>query len=184
MRTRTCFPPPCVRPTIRRRHAGAGRRRAGPHGDLAKLQGQWTAMFGPQKNIPMVVTIKGTDRHAHDHHARRPGARVEGRDQDRREGQAVQDDRLGQVHHARRRAGPREPGHLQARRRLDHHLQRRPGQRAADRVQGRRGGPAATVRPEPQDARPRPPRPAGDLAKLQGRWTGQGRARRRTSRSS
>jgi uncharacterized protein (TIGR03067 family) len=29
-------------------------------GDLAKLQGQWTALFGPQKNIPMVVTVKGT----------------------------------------------------------------------------------------------------------------------------
>jgi uncharacterized protein (TIGR03067 family) len=29
-------------------------------GDLAKLQGQWTAMFGRDKNIPMVVTVKGT----------------------------------------------------------------------------------------------------------------------------
>ena len=28
-------------------------------GDLAKLQGQWTAAYGPKK-IPMVVTIKGT----------------------------------------------------------------------------------------------------------------------------
>jgi uncharacterized protein (TIGR03067 family) len=29
-------------------------------GDLARFQGQWTALFGPQKNIPMVVTVKGT----------------------------------------------------------------------------------------------------------------------------
>jgi uncharacterized protein (TIGR03067 family) len=28
-------------------------------GDLARLQGQWTAMFGREKNIPMVVTVKG-----------------------------------------------------------------------------------------------------------------------------
>jgi uncharacterized protein (TIGR03067 family) len=28
-------------------------------GDLAKLQGEWTAMFGPQKNIPMVLKIEG-----------------------------------------------------------------------------------------------------------------------------
>jgi uncharacterized protein (TIGR03067 family) len=29
-------------------------------GDLAKLQGEWTALFGAKKNVPMVVTIKGT----------------------------------------------------------------------------------------------------------------------------
>jgi uncharacterized protein (TIGR03067 family) len=28
-------------------------------GDLARLQGQWTALFGPQKSIPIVVTIQG-----------------------------------------------------------------------------------------------------------------------------
>ena len=30
-----------------------------PKGDLAKLQGDWTAKVGPEKNIEMVITIKG-----------------------------------------------------------------------------------------------------------------------------
>lgn len=30
-----------------------------PKGDLAKVQGKWTAMVGPEKNIPIVVEIKG-----------------------------------------------------------------------------------------------------------------------------
>lgn len=30
-------------------------------GDLAKLQGKWTAQGGPEKNIPIVVTFKGHD---------------------------------------------------------------------------------------------------------------------------
>src|SRR5262249_5144880 len=29
-------------------------------GDLAKLQGRWTATAGPQKDIPMEMEIKGT----------------------------------------------------------------------------------------------------------------------------
>src|SRR5205809_79202 len=31
-----------------------------PKGDLAKLQGRWKATVGPQKNIPVTLTIKGT----------------------------------------------------------------------------------------------------------------------------
>ena len=30
-----------------------------PKGDLAKLQGTWTAKVGPEKNIPIAITIKG-----------------------------------------------------------------------------------------------------------------------------
>ena len=30
-----------------------------PKGDLAKLQGTWTANVGPEKNVPISVTIKG-----------------------------------------------------------------------------------------------------------------------------
>ena len=30
-----------------------------PKGDLGKLQGTWTAKAGPEKNVPIVVTIKG-----------------------------------------------------------------------------------------------------------------------------
>ena len=30
-----------------------------PKGDLAKVQGKWTAMVGPEKNIPIVVEFKG-----------------------------------------------------------------------------------------------------------------------------
>jgi uncharacterized protein (TIGR03067 family) len=40
--------------------AGARGEEPAPTGDLAQLQGQWTAMFGRQQNIPLVVTIKGT----------------------------------------------------------------------------------------------------------------------------
>lgn len=29
-----------------------------PEGDLGKLQGQWKTLIGPEKNIPLVVTIK------------------------------------------------------------------------------------------------------------------------------
>jgi uncharacterized protein (TIGR03067 family) len=38
----------------------AGADEPAPTGDLARLQGEWTAMFGRQKNIPLVVTIQGT----------------------------------------------------------------------------------------------------------------------------
>jgi uncharacterized protein (TIGR03067 family) len=31
-----------------------------PQGDLAKLQGKWTTMAGPEKNIPLTLEIKGT----------------------------------------------------------------------------------------------------------------------------
>ena len=31
-----------------------------PKGDLAKLQGTWTAKAGPEKNIPISITIKGS----------------------------------------------------------------------------------------------------------------------------
>ena len=30
-----------------------------PKGDLGKLQGKWTAKVGPEKNIPLVMTVKG-----------------------------------------------------------------------------------------------------------------------------
>jgi uncharacterized protein (TIGR03067 family) len=41
---------------------GVARARAdepAPSGDLAKLQGDWTATFGPQNNIVVVLTVKG-----------------------------------------------------------------------------------------------------------------------------
>jgi len=31
-----------------------------PKGDLAKIQGKWTAMVGPEKNIPLTIEFKGT----------------------------------------------------------------------------------------------------------------------------
>lgn len=30
-----------------------------PEGDLGKFQGSWTCLVGPEKNIPLVATIKG-----------------------------------------------------------------------------------------------------------------------------
>jgi uncharacterized protein (TIGR03067 family) len=57
MRTRTLlFTTLCAAANI-----AAGARADDPAltGDLAKLQGQWTAMFGPEKNIPLVITVKG-----------------------------------------------------------------------------------------------------------------------------
>ena len=39
-------------------HSGAADE---PKGDLAKVQGKWTAMVGPDKNIPIVVEFKGTN---------------------------------------------------------------------------------------------------------------------------
>lgn len=32
-----------------------------PKGDLGKLQGKWSALVGPQKDVPLVLTIKGND---------------------------------------------------------------------------------------------------------------------------
>lgn len=31
-----------------------------PQGDLAKMQGKWKAMAGPERNIPLTMTIKGS----------------------------------------------------------------------------------------------------------------------------
>ena len=39
--------------------AASGAEEPAPSGDLARLQGQWTATFGPQ-NVVVVLTIKGT----------------------------------------------------------------------------------------------------------------------------
>ncbi|MBX6315430.1 MAG: TIGR03067 domain-containing protein [Isosphaeraceae bacterium] len=38
---------------------GAGPAGKVPEGDLARLQGQWTASAGPKKDIPVVLTIEG-----------------------------------------------------------------------------------------------------------------------------
>jgi uncharacterized protein (TIGR03067 family) len=63
MRTRSLLSALCAAATIAVAGpiAGAWADESPPTGDLARLQGQWTALFGQQKNIPMVVTIKGTD---------------------------------------------------------------------------------------------------------------------------
>lgn len=37
----------------------AQEKEAPPEGDLAKLQGQWKTLIGPEKNVPLLVTIKG-----------------------------------------------------------------------------------------------------------------------------
>jgi uncharacterized protein (TIGR03067 family) len=30
-----------------------------PKGDLGKMQGKWTGMIGPEKNVPLVIVLKG-----------------------------------------------------------------------------------------------------------------------------
>jgi uncharacterized protein (TIGR03067 family) len=60
MRTHTVLPAALWAATIVALPAAAAADEPAPAGDLAKLQGQWTAMFGPQKDIPLVVTIRGS----------------------------------------------------------------------------------------------------------------------------
>jgi uncharacterized protein (TIGR03067 family) len=60
MRMRTSFLAALSAAAIVAGHAaGARADEPVPAGDLGKLQGDWTAMFGPEKNIPLVITIKG-----------------------------------------------------------------------------------------------------------------------------
>ena len=35
-----------------------------PSGDLAKIQGRWTGMVGPEKNVPLTLVIEGTKANA------------------------------------------------------------------------------------------------------------------------
>ena len=131
---------------------GAGSRAEDPasSGDLAKLQGQWTATFGPQ-NVVVVLAIKGNS--AVLSFTRADGQSVESKGEIKIDENAKPHKTLDWVNFTSP-AGTIAPANLGIYKLSGDAItvrQRRPGQRAAVRVQSRRRrAAAATVRPESQ----------------------------------